>query len=199
MKLRLSLTVFAVAIGSFFLGAWAQDDKGGAAMQMPAWMAKTQHHKDMLKSCGDFTVDGNMWMVPGAEPMGFTGTSTRKMILNGYFLQEDMKGESMGVPYNGRLIQGYDTITKEFVSIWMDDHGPYITITRGQEKDGAITLTGQMPDMMTGKLKDTRSVVESDEMGQITYSSYDVPKEGDARLTMKISYKRAAKKADAGK
>ncbi|MEM7163998.1 MAG: DUF1579 family protein, partial [Planctomycetota bacterium] len=153
-------------------------------------------HAELAKTCGDYTFVGELHMMPGQPPQEMTGTAKRTMIMNGYYLQEDFKSTFMGQPFEGRLIHGYDTINKEHVSVWIDCHSPYMTISRGNKKADALSLVGMMPDMMSGNLKKTRSVVKVEDQGKITYSSYDIAGgEGDKdRLTMKITYKKQGAK-----
>ena len=193
MQIRMFLIIAIIGVSGFCLGSWAQDDaaKGGAEM-MPPWLKQTKEHEALSKSCGQFTVDGEFWMAPGQPATKMPATATRKMIMNGYFLQEDFKAKFMGTDFEGRLIHGYDTVTKEHVSVWIDNTSPFITINRGTRADGVLTTTTRDVNRMTGQMKDAKSVVKTDDMGQIEYASYDTPKDGKEQMTMRLKYKRAA-------
>ena len=93
--------------------------------------------------------------------------------------------------YEARLILGYDTITKEYVSIWLDSSSPIMSIGRGTEKDGAVTLYGEEPEYMNpvGTKKKVKLVVRNESKDKRTFTSYDV-KPGGGVKTGEIVYTR---------
>lgn len=193
MNLRTVSVCLAVAALAFSLGlAFAQEGEGpgaGAGMGMPAWMNPTKQHEELKASTGDFTVKAEMWMAPEQPPMAFEGTAKRESILNGRYVRETFKCNMMGMPMEGLLIEGYDTLAKEYVSIWMDNMSPIPSLSRGTKKDGVLTMTGEAPDPMTGKMKKNRYTVEED--GDVsTMKMYDIADDGTESMSMKLVYTR---------
>ncbi|MCA8960720.1 MAG: DUF1579 family protein, partial [Planctomycetes bacterium] len=163
MKVAAVLAIALGLVAAFTLGQATAVQTEGQGMEgmppMPEWMQLTECHKEMVKSCGTFDVKGTMWMVPGEPAEEFQATATRKMIMDGRFVQEDFVSEFMGMPFKGMSIEGYDTIAKEMVSIWIDSSSPYLSVQRGKvEKDGTMVMMGKSPDMMSGDMIDNKIV-----------------------------------------
>jgi hypothetical protein len=149
----------ALVAGAFLLGrAVAQEDEGdagGAGMPgMPAWTQLTEEHAGLKKMVGDWTAESKFWIAPGQDPMVSKATASAKLIFGGRFLQMDYRGDMMGQPFNGLLHVGFDTIAKDFVSVWMDNMSPIVSVSRGPMKGGVIQLAGRDPEWMTGKMQD---------------------------------------------
>jgi|SRR5215510_5060454 len=92
-------------------------------------------HKELAKLAGDYTTTTKFKVGPGASAMQSTGTAKLSMILDGRFLQEENSGTSMGEPYNGMRVLGYNNGSKKYESVWT-----YTMAT------GMMTLTGSTPD-----------------------------------------------------
>ena len=185
MSSRIWIGVCAVAIAGAFLfgGAFAQ------GMPMPEWMQPTKEHAAMKKYAGDWDLALTMWMMPGAPPQQMKATASSELILGGKFVQETVKGNFQGMPFEGRSTMGYDTVRKQWVMTWTDNVSPVMNIYYGTEKDGVITSHGEEPDMMTGKLKKTKITTSWQNDNQFTAVFADVTPEGD-RKTMQIVYTR---------
>ena len=188
---------FAVAVtccACFFMGtvvAQEGEDKGMGGMQMPAWMQKTQEHEDFKKSVGDWTVNAKFQMAPGAPPMETTAEAKTTLILNGFFMRQDYKGNMMGRPFEGVLHIGYDTIAKEFVSVWIDSMSPYLFLSRGKINEaGVLVLKGKEPDPMTGKIKDNEMTLEWTDADTYVFTFYSFGEDGTKTKGGEMVYKR---------
>lgn len=127
---------------------------------MAEWMkyaAPDEHHKALEPLVGKWDVAVRSWMSPDAPVTESRGASESRWILGGRFVQEDMKGDMGGAPYNGLAFLGYDRIRKEYLSVWMDDMSTAPLITRGRMDSSGKTLTteGTYPDV-TRNMKDSR-------------------------------------------
>lgn len=199
MRIICGTVVVALVAGAFVLGqVWAQEGKAGKddpglnGMSMPAWMSPTQEHADLKKSVGRFEVTGTYWMAPDTPGQEMTATAERKTILNDLFLVETFRAEFMGMPYEGKLIQGYDTFRKEHVSIWMDSMNPVMSISRGSPADGVLVLHGEGPCCMTGKLVPTRIEVRPTEDG-CEFAMHMGGPDGKMYKSMEMTYRLAPK------
>jgi hypothetical protein len=101
-------------------------------------------HKRLVADAGTWQGKNTMWMAPGADPIETESTTTITPVLDGRFVRVEMKGEMPGMgPYHGLAVQGYDNISKKFVSSWIDNHSTSIAQGEGDlSKDGkTVTWT----------------------------------------------------------
>ena len=74
--------------------------------------------------------------------MGSEGTSTVKPIMDGRYMQVEMKGEMPGMgEFTGVGIYGFDNVSQKFVSIWIDNHSTGIMNGTGELSDDGKTIT----------------------------------------------------------
>lgn len=135
----------------------APDHKGSAPeMKLPAgWTMEDMQacmdagtlgdmHKELAKGTGQWTGKTTQWMAPGADPVYSECTNTVTMVMDGRFQKCEFNGEMPGMgPFTGLGYQGYDNVSKKFVSTWMDNMGTGIMFGTGERSaDGkAITWT----------------------------------------------------------
>lgn len=158
MKIRLT----AAALCLLALPALAQDKpKEPAAPAMSAAemeamqkaMTPGEPHKHLARMAGDWTFTSKMWMAPNQPPAESSGTMHAEMILGGRYVQAVWSGNFMGMPFEGRATEGYDNMTKKYVSTWMDNMGTGILYSTGtcDDKHMKCSTKGDMVDPMTGK------------------------------------------------
>jgi len=193
--------ICAVSVGALFfmVPAFAQDDEDacgceacgceegcdegcgceegkdeGMAGQMPPWMMPTKANKDLLEMEGTWDVASKSWEQPGKPPEESKGVSVAKAILNGNFVEQTYKGSYKGMPFEGRLLLGYDTLDKEYVAIWIDTWSPLFSISRGSEQDGMIVYKTHDPDYSdpTGRRKEGKMTVRWGNADTYTVSFY---------------------------
>jgi len=109
-------------------------------------------HKALNPLAGEWNVVARFWM-GGPEPTESKGTSTKRWILGGRFLQEDHNGEFMAQPFQGMGLTGYDKMKQKYVGLWMDSMGTAMSVSEGAaDADGkVITMNGTMDDPMSGE------------------------------------------------
>jgi hypothetical protein len=169
-KQLVSITIAAVALaaGSFAIAQQSNPEKPQAMPEMklpPGWtmedmqacmMAATpgEMHKHLQKSEGTWKGTTTMWMFPGAEPVTSECTSTAKTIMDGRYVQHELKGEMMpGMPYHGMGHQGFDNVSGEFVTTWIDNGATGIVFGTGKLSEDGKTMTWKLDYNcpMTGK------------------------------------------------
>ena len=131
--------------------ALAKDKKTGKQMDQQAMMELWQKlaqpgepHKLFADIAGSYTTHTKEWMEPGKPPMEADGTSESKMLLDGRFLYQEYHGSMMGQPFHGIGIDGYDNMTKKYVTAWIDSMGTGIFIMEGTATaDELPKLTGR--------------------------------------------------------
>ena len=193
MKNRWIACGAVLCASSFFVGhAVAQDggDKPGGGFPMPAWMQKTKEHESFKRLEGSWKVVSKFWMMPGADPTVSEGEGVVELLYDGKVVHQTYKGSMMGTPFTGQLFMGFDTIDKEFVSVWMDSMSPIISISRGKERDGVINFEGKEANPMTGKKEKSLMSVKwiNDDQYKVTF--HKVTEEGKKVLGGEMTYTR---------
>ncbi len=201
MKVDIGFVVLAL-----FGGMVAQDqmsaqdvkwkDYGEDPMANPKFMtdmiaagAVGEPHKTLQETAGTFEVAGEYWMGPEAPAMPSTATSTRKSLLGGRFLMEEYESSFMGQPFHGVLIQGYDNLAGEHVSIWLDSMSTWPWLSRGKMgDDGTIQYTGTMKDVLTPGGRPSRSTIAPHEDGGWTMAMFDSTPKGEEFKMMELHY-----------
>jgi len=99
-------------------------------------------HEHLARDAGVWEGKNTMWMGAGAEPTTTECKSTLTAILDGRFVRCEMAGEMPGMgPYHGLSINGYDNVSQEFVSTWIDNCGTGMALGKGQLSPDGKTLT----------------------------------------------------------
>ena len=115
------------------------------------------------------------------------------MILGGRYLRETMHGDTMGMPFDGLGLTGYDNTTGVVTSIWMDSMSTGTIVMTGQwEKPGApLETTGVMTDPATGEQMQLRTVTTfiSDDESRFDYYA-TMPGMAETKM-MELHYVRA--------
>lgn len=124
-------------------------------------------HKLLDRTIGDFTYATKMWMAPGAPPMESKGTSHGEWILGGRYVRTTIKGDMMGMPFEGQSTDGYDNVSKKFVSSWVDNMGTGIMTGTGTCDAGGkvCTLWMEGSDPMTGQTAKSKTVTTYNDSG----------------------------------
>jgi hypothetical protein len=160
----MQITHFAVATLCVMLTvspALAKGKKQGGQMDpqemMELWKQTAtpgEPHKLFATLAGSWATQTKEWMEPGKPPVESSGTAEMKMLLDGRFLYQEFTGRLMGQPFNGIGIDGYDNMTKTYVTAWMDSMGTGIFMMQGTASpDGkTITLRGAHPEPGGGKM-----------------------------------------------
>jgi hypothetical protein len=99
-------------------------------------------HEHLAKGIGVWRGKNTMWMAPGAEPMKTDCTATVTSFMDGRFTKCETTGEMPGMgPFNGFGIYGFDNVSQEFVSTWIDNCGTGIMNGIGELSSDGKTMT----------------------------------------------------------
>jgi Protein of unknown function (DUF1579) len=118
-------------------------------------------HKALEPLAGEWTYSAKLWMNPGDEPLELAGKATRKWILGGRFLHEEVENEKPIADFKGVGLMGYDKTQKKYTSMWVDSMTTSITTSLGTaDKDRKVfTFHREMLDPVTGKKIKGRDVL----------------------------------------
>jgi hypothetical protein len=165
-------------------------DEGMAAWQQA--MAPGEPHRWLAQMEGEWEITIKVFMDPGAEAMTSTGTSTSRMILGGRFLEEELSGSLMGMPFEGKGLFGYDNHRKQFTGSWADNMTTAILTQKGSlSPDGkTLTMFGEMDEPMTGEIgKIVKYQTTIDSPDSHTFRIQEV-QYGDPFTVVEIVYQR---------
>ncbi len=152
-------SIAIVLLASLFGNTTLAQEKNAASPDdmMKKWMEASTPgaaHKRLDDLVGTWTTDSRMWMQgPGSEPTTTKGTAEYKWAIGGRFLQEDFKGEMMGMPFTGLGYTGYDNFNKKYVGFWIDNTSTAMFTMEGTADPTGkiITMYGKMDDPTTGE------------------------------------------------
>ncbi len=99
-------------------------------------------HEHLAQDVGQWQGKNTMWMFPGADPVESASTTTITSIMDGRFIQCEVKGETPGFgPFTGLGLYGYDNVAKKFTCVWIDNHGTGMMHGLGELSDDGQSLT----------------------------------------------------------
>lgn len=176
---------------------YSQSDWGENPMENPEFMAAmTEYmtpgapHEELANHAGAWNVRTKMFMTPDAEAVEMDATADSEMILGGRYLLENFKGTMMGEPFEGMLIIGYNNLTEEYFSMWMDTWGTAVHQTQGaRSENGTLVMTGRMHDVLTPEGRGWRHVIQPDGSNYVV-KLYDTLPDGTEWLVMDMTYSR---------
>lgn len=172
----------------------APDPAMAAMMEaMEASMTPGSEHASLAETVGTWNLSMTFWMDPNAPPQTGTGTAERKMILGGRVLEERVTSEMMGAPFEGIGYTGYDNVTGEWWSTWMDNHSTGMMLSKGtwDEETHTSTWKGEMSDPMAGAKTPMKIVVRHEGPDKEVSEFYAPGPEGEKMVkTMEIVYER---------
>lgn len=191
MKMNLH---FALMAGVLLVCApWvlAQDINDPAMKAMMEAATPGPAQKAMQGMVGTWDAVVKSYMDP-AKPTETKATSTYTSLLDGRYIQENMEGDFMGMPYHGMGIFGYDNVMKKYVGTWMDNMSTGIMMSWGESKDGGKTIDyiGKGSDPVTGKEQTFRSVLHQISADQSHFEMYGPGPDGKEMKMMEITYTR---------
>ena len=99
-------------------------------------------HERLAGDVGEWHGTVTMWMAPGGESMESECTTTVTPMMDGRYTKVEWEGDMPGMgPYHGFGIYGFDNVSQQFVSIWLDNHNTGIMRGVGKLSDDGKTLT----------------------------------------------------------
>jgi hypothetical protein len=117
---------------------WTMDD---VAKAMAAG-APGDMHQFLTESVGRWRGTSMMWVAPGIDPAQGEGVSTVTSVMGGRFITVEHTADWPGIgPYNGLGLFGYDNVTGQFQSVWIEDHSTGMSIGTGTLSPDGRTLT----------------------------------------------------------
>lgn len=217
MKKQIALAVFATALSTGV--AFAQNtttttttnkatptttqkpaaDFSGTAQQLPPVLCANENHKTFEQFVGQW--DAKVTIFQNGTTESFTGIQTNTLGLGNRFLNTAFRGQVGGGDFAGSGTMGYNNVTKQYESTWIDSMSTWITFENNGTYDSStktLTLKGQCTDPNTNQKKSTRTVYTVNSNTQYTCTSFETVS-GKETKTMEIVYTRKALASAEGK
>lgn len=157
-----------------------------------AYATPNENHFILDQLVGDWAYTMKYWMDPNAPAEESSGTSSTKWIMNKRFIQNDVSGTSMGKPFNGRGITGFDNLKQKYSNIWFDDMSTGMMVGEGtfDPVNKTITDEGDFSCPMVGGQRRYKSVITFIDDKSYKYEMYMGDMEGHMQKAMEIIYTR---------
>lgn len=160
------------------------------AMMMEAGTPGPQHAL-LMSLAGTYDVAMTNYMAPGAPGEAMTATAVFAPSMDGRLITEDFQADFQGMPFQGRLVMGYDNVTRRWWNLWNDNmstgymlaHGAYTT-------DDAIATGGLVRDLITPQGRPTRSVLAGIGSDHVQFTMWDTGPDGHEYVVMEGAYTR---------
>lgn len=148
-------------------------------------------HKKLAAMAGTYDMKVKSWHDPNAPATEEAGTATRKMILGGRVLVEDVSSQMMGQPYTGQGMHGYDNVTGKHWSIWMDSMSTGAMKSDGTcDDNGNCTFTGSWTDPVSKQPIKSRMTSKWPNPTTEVFEMYAPGKDGKEMKMMEITYSK---------
>lgn len=149
-------------------------------------------HQRLAKMAGKWKLQVTSWMAPGAPPMKSEGTAEFTSVLGGRFLQQEVKGDMGGQPFEGRGIEGYDNVTKENFGTWTDSMSTGLMVVRGKCPATAkkCTYKGSVPDAVAGKAVPVTEIITYTDDDHFSFEMHGPGPGGKNFKMLEIAYTR---------
>jgi hypothetical protein len=201
MKLRTFLCGFALGGASvmFLAMSGAQQDPAGqdpAAMDqmwqqaMEKYCTPSSEHELFKKYEGSWDCTGEFWMAPGTEPMTSTMSSNYSTMYDGRYLFLEVSGNVMGEDFMGGGVSGFDRMKGKYVSCWIDNMSTAIMTSEGAKDGDKLVYKGMMPDVMSGKYVESKSVEYFKDDNTLIMEMYGPGPDGKMFMNMRLTCTR---------
>ncbi len=171
--------------------AMAQEGQSADMQKVMEMIQPGPEHKMLTRMVGKWNAVGKMWMDPAAPPIESQGTMEYAAVLEGRYFQGLYLGNWMGMPFEGRSVDGFDRFAKEYFSYWYDNMGTGMMAMRGTASaDGkVVTMKGTAFDPMVGAEASFKTVTTWMDDNTIQYEMYSL-KDGKEIKSMEMIYTR---------
>jgi len=149
-------------------------------------------HQSMASMAGTYKLSIKSWHEPGGPAMEEAGTATRKMVLDGRVLVEDVNSSMMGTPFTGQGMRGYDNVSGKYWSTWMDSMSTGLMVSTGTcDAKKVCTFTGSWNDPIKKGPVTARMISRWTSPTTEVFEMYGPGKDGKEMKMMEITYNKS--------
>ena len=183
---------------AFTMPALAEEEAAKMSPEEQAMMEAFQkagtpgaQHAHLETMAGSYEMNVKSWPAPGAPPSSDKGKATRKMVLGGRVLMEEMEATMNGQPFIGMGLHGFDNVTGKYWSTWNDSMTTGLMTSEGDCDDkGNCSYTGSWNDPLTKGKFSVRMTTQWTDANTEVFSMYAPGEGGKEFQMMEITYTR---------
>ena len=170
----------------------ATSDTDAQVARLVQYAMPGERHKLLERMAGRWNIAIKYRMNSAAPVVKSQGTCVRKWILGGRFLLEEFDGGSLGLPYKGLAIYGYDSFAKKYTSAWLDTMSTAITTNLGSCQDACreISFEGRHGDPWTGVIRPSHGITRFVNENQHVLELHEPDNTGKEFKILEIVYTR---------
>jgi len=145
------------------------------------YMMPDKVHEFLSVYKGNWQQTSHFWMAAGQKPQTFLVSAAAEMLLGERFLQISQSGQMAGMPYEGTLLLGFNTISEEFSCIQISNFGTGTLVLKGRWKEPfkSMELYGEMQNPVARQPVKVRQVFIFTDKDHFRIENYD-QQEGSA-------------------
>lgn len=185
------ILALAIVLWGTPLAAEESEPPADGMAQMIAALTPGTQHAYLATLSGTWKATFLVYSDPSQPPLQGTGILERTMILGGRVLQEEIKAQIMGLPYDALGHVGYDNVSGKYWASSFDTLSTGLTALEGSidETTGKATFLGKTPIPQAQGLVPMRLELSNEGGKQITESYITLPGAGEV-LMVKTVYER---------
>jgi len=151
-----------------------------------------EHHRLLDRMAGAWEMAIEYRMNSTTPVVESQGKCERKWILGKRFLLEEFDGGSLGLPFQGMAVYGYDSFEKKYTSVWLDTMSTAITSNLGSCREGCdlIEFEGRHGDPWSGVMRPSRGVTRFIDDNRHVLELREPDSSGKEFVILKITYTR---------
>jgi len=148
-------------------------------------------HARMAKAAGSYMITVKSWQQPGAEPTVDQGTVTRRVILDGRVMVEEMSSSMGGQPFSGFGLSGFNNVTGKHWSTWNDSMNTGLTVAEGScTAQATCSFIGHWNDAVTKQQASARMELRWTSPAVEVFEMFGAGPDGKEMKMMEITYTR---------
>ena len=146
-------------------------------------------HQALAATAGNYDLKFRSWMEPGGPATEETGTATRSMALDGRVRVETVSSATMGMPFTGHGMLGYDNVTGKYWSTWNDSMSTGLMVSEGTcNADRSCSFTGSWNDPIKKSPVTARMTTRWATPTTEVFEMYGPGRDGKEMKMMEITY-----------
>lgn len=148
-------------------------------------------HTGLAATAGEYTVVIRSWSAPGAAPSESTGTASRKLMLGGRVVSEELQSSMYGQPYTGFGLTGFDNVTGKYWTTWNDSMTTGLTTATGTcDAQARCSFTAHWDDPVSKQPATARISIRWTSPSVEIFEMFGPGADGEEMKMMEMTYTR---------
>lgn len=146
-------------------------------------------HRLLAADAGTYDMKLRSWSDPAAPPMESTGTAVRTVDLDGRVVVERVTATTMGMPFTGQSMTGFDNVSGKYWSVWTDSMSTGLMVSEGTcDAQRSCTYYGSWNDPIKKGPVKARMVARWTSPTTELFEMYAPGRDGKEMKMMEIHY-----------